>query len=86
VASTRNELELLLTAEPPDVIVFDHVGPIDLYDLNPRELGFCGPMVLISETDENETAQRLLQTDHLVRGHLPTEIVLSVQTLVGTGQ
>jgi len=42
-------LRAALEDSTPDVIIFDHVEPMDLFALNPRECGYSGPLVLLIE-------------------------------------
>jgi len=49
VANDSRALQEALEEARPDVIVFDHVEPMDLFFLNPRESGFEGPLVLLVE-------------------------------------
>ncbi|HWO72000.1 MAG TPA: hypothetical protein VNN21_00410 [Dehalococcoidia bacterium] len=49
VANDAQALREALVEARPDVVVFDHVEPMDLFVLNPRDSGFEGPLVLLVE-------------------------------------
>jgi hypothetical protein len=65
LASTRSGLEDLLVTCSPHVIVFDHTHPLDLQELNPRPLGYSGPLLLLA--DEPSTAVEVLQANSFIR-------------------
>ncbi len=66
IASTASSLRELNQALQPDLLVFDHVHPLDLYMLNPRIAGFHGPVLMLSDNPHPETALFLLGTEHLL--------------------
>jgi DNA-binding response OmpR family regulator len=58
----RETLRAMLDAEAPDLVIFDHIEPADLFVLNPRALGFSGPVLLLTD-EHSPTAQELLRTE-----------------------
>ncbi|MGE0057932.1 MAG: hypothetical protein AB7P33_17940 [Dehalococcoidia bacterium] len=63
-AYSQRALEQILATIHPDVIIFDHTQPTDLFELNPRQFGFAGPLVLLAE--EPSTAIEVLRADTFI--------------------
>ena len=59
----RETLRAMLDTEAPDLVIFDHVEPTDLFVLNPRALGFSGPVLLLTDEPNPTTAQEVLRTE-----------------------
>ncbi len=51
VASEPDALQPALDLLAPDVVIFDHAEPMDLFAFNPREYGFEGPLLVLSADD-----------------------------------
>lgn len=66
-ASDAEHLTRVLAMSTPDVIVFDHVEPLDVYLLNPRKPGFKGPLVLLIDQDLPAEMTSQLQPHHIAR-------------------
>jgi DNA-binding response OmpR family regulator len=56
----------------PDVVIFEHLTPLDLYALNPREYGFEGPLLLLSE-EPSTCAEEVLDASRTIRKPLTLE-------------
>ena len=41
------QIEAALAQFEPDAVILDHIEPIDLFDLNPRDYGYEGPLVIL---------------------------------------
>ena len=46
-AHDSQSLQQALAEREPELVVFHHIGPIDLFFLNPREYGYDGPLLLL---------------------------------------
>jgi DNA-binding response OmpR family regulator len=66
IASTSTSLREQSQVLQPDLLVFDHIHPLDLYLLNPRLAGFDGPVLMLTDNPHPETALFLLGTDHIL--------------------
>jgi hypothetical protein len=64
-ACDQASLQECLDTAHPAVVVFEHIHPLDLYELNPRRFGFEGPILLIA--DDPSTARSQLETEYLAR-------------------
>jgi hypothetical protein len=64
-ATDRVTLAQILSTTRPAVVIFDHTEPTDLFDLNPRAMGFSGPLLLLA--DEPATATQVLEADVFLR-------------------
>jgi len=84
VVTNAGELRVALDEQMPEVIVFDHVEPLDLFALNPCDFGYRGPLVLLVEQDlPSDTMKRLPNAGILLKPFalegLSTQIRLMVE-------
>jgi DNA-binding response OmpR family regulator len=66
----------------PDVILLDHVEPMDLYILNPRESGYDGPLLLLVSDGLPESMVEQMQTASVVKKPLVLEVLSAEIKLV----
>ena len=72
VASVRlvSDVEALAAAieeHQPDLIVFDHVEPMDVFLLNPRDRGYAGPLILLVTDSPPEPLVEHLQNPEIIK-------------------
>jgi hypothetical protein len=62
----ESDLPAVLREAEPEIIVFDHVEPLDLYVLNPRAHGYVGTLLLLTHDTESPLAAEQLGATHVV--------------------
>jgi hypothetical protein len=63
----KAELEASLSELEPHLVIFDHIQPTDLYELNPRQFGFEGPVLILTDDPNPKTALEVLETVHFLQ-------------------
>jgi DNA-binding response OmpR family regulator len=69
----------------PDVVVFDHVEPMDLFALNPRDCGYEGPLVILVSSGIPQQLLDRLQATNVVEKPFVLEILSAELRLVAGG-
>ena len=75
LAHESGELRDGLSRQEPNVVIFDHSSPLDLFDLNPRMLGFQGPILLLTD-EPTQLGQDILATGHVMRKPFSLKAIL----------
>jgi len=70
-------LEEALRGQPPDVVIFDHIEPMDFYLLNPRVHGYSGPIIVLIGDDVPEHIPGFLEPRRTVRKPVSVEALLA---------
>ncbi len=64
MVSEPDEMKAAIDLLAPDIVILDHVEPLDLFALNPRTYGYEGPVIILATTDIPAASLEGLNTPH----------------------